>query len=114
MFCPASVERSRSAPSTYIGYQQSLLERIIGAGDVLLESAGKDGQEVFPDLPHPVSIHNEIYRQMERWRGTPTPSGATPTESIPAQIEQLDQLRRRGLITDAEFDAKKTQLLDRL
>ena len=37
-------------------------------GDVVLESAGKESQEVFPDLPHPATIHNEIYRQLEAWR----------------------------------------------
>ncbi len=34
---------------TDISYHQSLFERIIGAGDVLIESAGRRGQEVFPD-----------------------------------------------------------------
>jgi membrane protein YdbS with pleckstrin-like domain len=107
--------RGREIPLTAltdIEYHQSLFERIIGAGDVLLESAGKDGQEVFPDLPHPSAIHNEIYRQVERWRRPPAASPAGP--SIPDQIDQLDQLRRRGILTDAEFEAKKSELLDRL
>ena len=30
------------------------------------------------------------------------------------QLERLDDLRKRGVITEAEFQAKKTQLLDRL
>jgi hypothetical protein len=30
------------------------------------------------------------------------------------QLDRLDGLRRRGVISQAEFDAKKTQLLDRL
>ena len=34
--------------------------------------------------------------------------------SIPEQIDRLDDLRRRGVISDAEFQAKKTQLLDRM
>lgn len=92
-----------------IGYHQSVFERVIGAGDVLIESAGRDGQEVFPDLPHPAAIHNQIYAQMQRNRG-----GGPVPPSIPEQIDQLDQLRRRGVITDAEFEAKKSDLLDRL
>jgi len=98
---------------TDISYHQTIFERVIGAGDVLLESAGRDSREVFPDLPHPARIHNEIYLQMERSRRGPTP-GSAPEVSIPAQIEQLDHLRPRGLITDAEFETKKTKLLDRL
>lgn len=92
-----------------IGYHQSIFERIIGAGDVLIESAGRDGREVFPDLPRPAVIHNEIYTCMQRYRGYPV---ASP--SIPEQIDQLDQLRRRGVISEAEFAAKKADLLDRL
>jgi membrane protein YdbS with pleckstrin-like domain len=34
--------------------------------------------------------------------------------SIPGQLIQLDELRRRGIITEAEFAAKKTELLRRL
>ncbi len=108
---------------TNIGYRQSLFKRLIGAGDILIESAGRDSQEVFPDLPRPALIHNEIYRQLEMWRNGRTPgsgrtapasgSGIDPP-SIPGQIEQLDVLRRRGIISEAEFAAKKTQLLDRL
>ena len=42
---------------------------------------------------------------------------ATPAEpqlSIPEQIEKLDQLRRQGVVTDEEFEAKKRELLDRM
>jgi hypothetical protein len=36
------------------------------------------------------------------------------TESIGEKLQQLDELRRRGVVTQAEFDAKKATLLDRL
>ena len=34
--------------------------------------------------------------------------------SLPEQLEKLDELRQRGVISQAEFDAKKAQLLDRM
>lgn len=95
-----------------IGYHQSIFERIIGAGDVLIESAGRDSAEVFPDLPRPAAIHNEIYAAMQQGRVSPGP--VTRPASIPEQIDQLDQLRRRGVLTEAEFAAKKADLLGRL
>jgi membrane protein YdbS with pleckstrin-like domain len=114
------VRSSREIPLlalTDISYRQTLLERVIGAGNVLLESAGRQGHEVFPDLPRPARIQQAIVVQLDQARQQarpgPTPAGP-PASSIPAQIEQLDALRRRGLITDAEFQAKKTELLDRL
>jgi membrane protein YdbS with pleckstrin-like domain len=107
------------AALTDISYHQSLLERIIGAGDVVLESAGREGQEVFPDLPGPARIQQAIAVQVDRVRRhggfTDGPITASPAPtSISTQIEELDGLRRRGLITDVEFEAKKTELLNRL
>jgi hypothetical protein len=51
---------------------------------------------------------------MQANRSGPTAGPGSSPDSIPSQIEQLDQLRQRGLITDAEFEAKKVELLDRL
>jgi hypothetical protein len=88
---------------------------MIGAGDLIIESAGERGQEVFPDLPKPGLIQNEIYRQLEggKVRQADRMSGRREL-SIPEQIEKLDELCRRGVITRAEFEAKKTDLLNRL
>jgi uncharacterized membrane protein YdbT with pleckstrin-like domain len=99
-----------------ISYNQTLFERMIGAGNVVIESAGERGQEVFPDLPHPANIQNDIYRQIEGTKASHVDQSAAPVTqmSIPEQIEKLDELRQRGVITQAEFDSKKTQLLDRL
>ena len=41
------------------------------------------------------------------------PSGAGEPD-IPEQIRKLDELRDQKLITEAEFEAKKAELLDRL
>jgi uncharacterized membrane protein YdbT with pleckstrin-like domain len=51
-----------------IGYRQTFFDRIIGAGDIVLESAGRESEEVFPSLPRPAMIQNEIYRQIELYR----------------------------------------------
>jgi membrane protein YdbS with pleckstrin-like domain len=106
-----------------INFNQSLWERVIGAGDLEIESAGRDGQSRFEDVWHPDGVQQELYRQMEvyakkraSWSGPPA-SAAPPAASgpgIPAQLQQLAELRDRGVISAAEFDAKKAQLLDRM
>src|SRR5713226_6503705 len=69
-----------------ISYNQSVFERMIGAGDVVIESAGERGQEVFPVLPKPMRIQNEIYRQLEAHKiGQPGTAGPYQL-SIPEQI----------------------------
>jgi hypothetical protein len=78
----------------------------------VIESAGRDSRETFPDLPHPGAIHDEIYKQLDAARRSYQSSGSQP--SIPEQIDQLDQLRRRGVISEDEFQEKKSRLLDRM
>jgi uncharacterized membrane protein YdbT with pleckstrin-like domain len=109
-------------------FNQTVFERILGAGDLSIESASTEGMEKFHDVRKPSIVQNEIYKQMEGNEnrkmdrvGTaahgPTPTTAPTTEhqlSIPEQLEKLDELRRRGVISEAEFAAKKTELLGRL
>jgi uncharacterized membrane protein YdbT with pleckstrin-like domain len=98
-----------------IAYHQSVFERLIGTGDLSIESAGARSRETLGDIPRPAMVQNEIYRQMEACAMRRTERVAAPRDlSVPEQLEKLDDLRQRGIITWAEFDAKKQQLLDRL
>ena len=98
-----------------IGFHQTFFERIIGAGSLVIESAGELGQEPFTTIPHPAAVQNEIYRQMElaQHRSADRMAGKRDL-SIPEQLEKLDELRQRGIINDEEFQAKKAQLLERM
>jgi uncharacterized membrane protein YdbT with pleckstrin-like domain len=99
---------------------QTFFERIIGAGDLLIESAGERGQQTFSDIPHPDHVQQEIYRQMEGNATRAMSAGARPAPSAPAtasvteQISALADLRDRGAISNAEFEAKKAELLRRM
>jgi uncharacterized membrane protein YdbT with pleckstrin-like domain len=94
---------------------QSLLERMLGAGDLMIESGGERGQESFHDCPHPPQVQNEIYRQMELNADRQADRREGRRELSPfEQLEKLDELRQRGVISQAEFDVKKAQLLDRM
>jgi membrane protein YdbS with pleckstrin-like domain len=93
---------------TDISYRQTIFERMIGAGDLLLESGGRDSREVFPDLPRPAEIQSEIYRVLSARQGArPVAAGL----SLPEQLEKLDDLHRRGVLSDEEFAATKARLL---
>jgi uncharacterized membrane protein YdbT with pleckstrin-like domain len=104
-------------------FNQTVFERMLGAGDLSIESGGETGKQTFGDIRKPSAVQNEIYRQMElnntrmyggRDSSSTAPSSAGTTASIPAQIAELDQLRQQGVISQAEFEAKKAQLLDRM
>ena len=106
-----------------INFHQGIWERIIGAGDLDIESAGKDGQSHFDDVWHPDGVQQELYRQMEAnakkraaWANpgvSAAPAAPTP-HTVPEQLQQLADLRDRGVITPAEFETKKAQLLERM
>jgi uncharacterized membrane protein YdbT with pleckstrin-like domain len=93
---------------------QTLFERMLGSGDLLIESAGERGLQKFTDIPRPDAVQQEIYRQMEvnqvRMVGGGQPRQASVTDQIAALADLLD----RGAISPAEYEAKKAQLLDRL
>lgn len=99
-----------------IAVSQTFFERLIGAGDVTIESGGERGQQVFSDIAKPFIVQNVIYTEMERAKGRDAQraAGGARELSIPEQLEKLDDLRQRGIISQAEFDAKKTQLLERM
>jgi uncharacterized membrane protein YdbT with pleckstrin-like domain len=102
-----------------IFFNQSLFERMLGSGDLVIESAGEKGQSHFTDIRKPSLVQNVIYQQIEdnenrKFDRAAGGKAAAAPASIPQQIDQLDDLRRRGVISQEEFDAKKAQLLDRL
>ena len=90
---------------------QSIFERILGNGDLVVESGGEQGHESFSHIPKPAAVQNAIEQQIERYRGR---NRAEPQPDVVDQLARLDDLRKRGVVTDAEFQAKKAQLLDRL
>jgi uncharacterized membrane protein YdbT with pleckstrin-like domain len=106
-----------------INFHQRIWERTIGAGDLEIESAGRDGQSTFNDVRHPEVVQQELYKQMElyarkraSWSQAPAaaPAPTAPGPTIPEQLEQLAGLRDRGVISATEFEAKKAQLLERM
>jgi uncharacterized membrane protein YdbT with pleckstrin-like domain len=46
-------------------FRQSFWNRIFGAGDLIIESAGEDGRQVFNDVNHPDHVQNVIHREMD-------------------------------------------------
>lgn len=99
-----------------VAFNQSVLERIVGAGDLLIESAGERGQEVISNVRQPEQVQLKIYKEAEENSNRMMRGGAPAAHSpsIPEQIEALARLKEQGVLTDDEFNAKKQDLLKRL
>ncbi len=117
-----------------IAFKQSVFERMIGAGDITLESAGEESDTTFQDVRHPEQVQKTIYDLRERdeqRRTQPAPQVAPPPSPAPTaaaaatgsssyggpppevadELAKLAGLRDRGVISEAEFQTQKARLL---
>ncbi len=101
-----------------IRFNQTIFERMLGAGDLMIESAGETGQNTFTDIRKPNMVQQVVYREIEAYenrradrmagvRGTVGSAGL----SVAEQLEKLHQLLQQGAINPAEYEAQKARLL---
>lgn len=104
-----------------VTFSQTVIERLMGAGDLMIESAGERGQTRIGNVRKPEQVQLMIYKSTEDnnirmmspgGRGEHPPAAPAPT--VPQQIEALARLRDQGAITEEEFNVKKAELLKRL
>jgi membrane protein YdbS with pleckstrin-like domain len=119
--------------------RRSLFEQLIGSGRLVLEVVGDDAlyiddvrrpralQRVLTDhVIEPGRPSEAMVADDTTWPGhditppegvplAPVVSGGdTAGDRVHQRLVELDDLRRRGILTDAEFAAKKAELLSRL
>ena len=109
-----------------VAFNQTIIERVFGTGDLMIESAGTHGQTRYRDIPNPEGVQSLIYKvreirihQVETGKSAPrapeseraSASAVSSGESTASQLEKLSRLHDEGKLTDAEFQAEKTKLL---
>jgi uncharacterized membrane protein YdbT with pleckstrin-like domain len=95
-----------------VNFKQSIFERLIGAGDLLIESGGEDGQQRFSDIAKPAKVQNLIHLQMEDNQNRSFSVNVAGGNDIATQLEKLEGLRDRGAISAEEFEVQKQRLLN--
>jgi membrane protein YdbS with pleckstrin-like domain len=107
-----------------VRFKQGIFERVIGAGTLVVQSASESGREEFRAIRNPEDVQKTIYHQGElnqermfRPAGTPPPpvppraSGSPLAPSTVTELERLADLRAKGVLTEAEFQAQKARIL---
>lgn len=110
VFAKSGVEIPLERVNT-VHFNQSVFERLVGAGDLVIESGGEDGQQNFTDIRNPDKVQQAIHVQKEendRRRFTIQGGGGT---DVASQLEKLEGMLERGTLTDAEFQSQKDKLL---
>ena len=97
-----------------VRFSQSVFERVLRSGDVLVESAGEKGQSRLADIPQPEEFHSLIYKVREvRTRDLARGGTSGATDGV-SKLERLGQLLKDGLISQKDYDSKKQGLLDEI
>ena len=93
---------------------QSALGRIFNYGDVEILTASELGVNLFKRIEDPVHFKTAMLNakeSMERGEWIPKKESG---QDIPVLIAQLDHLRQAGILSEEEFQLKKSQLLSKI
>ena len=104
-----------------VRFHQGVFERMIGAGDLIIQSASEAGREVFGDIRHPEEVQKTIYQQgehnqkrMYQGMGSSSPAPSSNPAGAPsttAELQRLGELRDKGVLTESEFQNQKKKIL---
>ncbi|MDQ2979578.1 MAG: PH domain-containing protein [Acidobacteriota bacterium] len=101
---------------------QGLVGRILGYGDVSLETAAERGTLVFPMIAEPEAFRTAIWGRPRADAASAAPaaptsvpaSAGTATAATAARLEELENLRRKGMVSESEYAGKRREILSGL
>ncbi len=93
---------------------QSFLGRMLGYGDIEILTASELGVNKLSHIGRPIQYKTTMINAKEKLE---TPAAAAPVRPLPNLADllaQLDTLRQHGVLTEAEFQIKKAELLKKM
>jgi PH (Pleckstrin Homology) domain-containing protein/putative oligomerization/nucleic acid binding protein len=95
---------------------QSFFGRLFGFGDIEILTASELGVNLFHEIADPVGFKTTMLNAKERlgFDNESGREGHTVTADIPSLIARLDDLRKKGIISEGEFQQKKAELLAKM
>ena len=99
---------------TDIKMTQSFFGRLFDYGDVEILTASEIGVNLFKRIGNPIKFKTAMLNAKEKLGYEGTGAHAQRPVSIPALIDALEELRKKGILTEEEFKAKKKELLAKM
>ena len=97
-----------------VHFRQRIVDRMLGTGELVIESGGEDGQQRFTAVRRPARVQKMIHAQMEANQQRRFALAATMgSGDVASQLERLEGMLQRGTLTADEFQAHKDRLLGR-
>jgi uncharacterized membrane protein YdbT with pleckstrin-like domain len=100
-----------------IKMDQSALGRMFGYGNIEILTASELGVNLFKKIDDPVKFKSALINAKEYLEHTPALEVIPPPENttnIPEMISKLADLRTQGVLTEIEFQQKKSDLLSKM
>lgn len=98
--------------------RQSFLGRLFNYGSIEILTASQEAINRMDNIHDPLQFKRAMQDARARYDGYlsrgPMAGYAQPTSDVQALLEQLALLRDHGILTDAEFEAKKRDVLSRI
>ena len=97
-----------------VEHWQTLWGRILGYGDVEIDTASEHGATRFKDIARPLEFKNAIVGATEAYRSRRFAPAAPIATSGADRLRQLKGLLDDGLISQEEFEMKRRKLLEEI
>ena len=110
-------KRSMDAPLDKVNnveHWQTLWGRLLGYGDVEIDTASEHGATRFKDIARPLEFKNAIVAASEAYRSRRFAPAAPVATSGADRLRQLKGLLDDGLISPEEFEMKRQKLLEEI
>jgi uncharacterized membrane protein YdbT with pleckstrin-like domain len=93
---------------------QSFFGRLFNYGDIEILTASELGANLFKHIGDPVKFKTAMLNAKEKMGFDEVGVHSQPEEDIPSMIAKLDELRKKGILSEAEFQEKKSDLLAKM
>jgi uncharacterized membrane protein YdbT with pleckstrin-like domain len=94
--------------------EQSFIGRLFDFGDVEILTASELGVNLFKRIAEPIKFKTAMLNAKAKLEDEQSGHGEHDENDIPSLIAHLGQLRQQGIITESEFQTKKSELLAKL
>ena len=107
-----------------VSYLQSFLGKIFGYGNVQIQTAAEIGSTTYFEVENPKELKDTITRMQEEYKQNQMKKQANEfanaiaagqlnnKNDIAAELEKLYELKQRGILTEEEFNNRKTKILN--
>jgi membrane protein YdbS with pleckstrin-like domain len=93
---------------------QSFFGRIFDYGNVEILTASELGVNLFKRIGDPVNFKTTMLNAKEKLGYDGSGSHSSHSGDVPSMIAELDELRKKGIVTEDEFQSKKKELLAKM